>query len=200
MCGVRVFGHNKRWEAKWARVRSEPSPKKKRPQPGPNGLSVSCPIGSRRACRALQCGDWQLHILLKTLDSFALEPCQLTTPRTEDNSPQSSNSMFSNRDADKEAKLTDCSFNIKQIQNILNGNIAKKNKKKMIYIWILGMGIFSHLPIRSDSETHDPIPEWFLIYFTCPPLGLWRWGNHTGYTGIIMVGGRLRFPSFPRFP
>ncbi len=36
-----------------------------------------------------------------------------------------------NRDADKEAKLTDCSFNIKQIQNILNGNIAQKKKTEL---------------------------------------------------------------------
>ncbi len=37
---------------------SGPSPiwqKKKRPEPGPNGLSVSGPVGSRRTCRALQC-------------------------------------------------------------------------------------------------------------------------------------------------
>ncbi len=44
MCGVRVFGHNKRQEAKWARVRSEPDlSKTKTAEPGPNGLSVSGP-------------------------------------------------------------------------------------------------------------------------------------------------------------
>ncbi len=35
----------------------------------------------------------------------------------------------------------------------------------------IGVGIFSHLTIRSDSDSvsHDPIPEQFLIYFS-PPL------------------------------
>ncbi len=58
-----------------------------------------------------RCDDWQTDTLLKTFDSSALEPCRSTTPRTEDNSPQSCNSRFSNRYGDKEAKLTDCSFN-----------------------------------------------------------------------------------------
>ncbi len=49
--------------------------------------------------------DSLTHILLKTLDSS--QP-----PRTEDNSTQSCNSRFSNRDGDKEAKLTDCSFKL----------------------------------------------------------------------------------------
>ncbi len=35
---------------------------------------------------------------------------------------------------------------------------------------LLGVGIFSHLTIRPDSfsGSHDPIPEWFLIYFFPP--------------------------------
>ncbi len=53
---------------------------------------------------------WLTHILRKTLDSSALEPCRSTTPRKEDNSAQSCNFRFSNRDGDKETKFTDCSF------------------------------------------------------------------------------------------
>ncbi len=34
------------------------------------------------------------------------------SPRKQDNSASNSNSRFSNRDGDKEAKLTDCSFNL----------------------------------------------------------------------------------------
>ncbi len=36
----------------------------------------------------------------------------------------------------------------------------------------LGVGIFGHLTIRSDSDSgsHDPIPERFLIYFFSPLL------------------------------
>ncbi len=53
----------------------------------------------------------ETHILLKTLDSSAPEMCRLTNPHTEDNYAKSCNSQFSNRDGDKEAKLTDCCFN-----------------------------------------------------------------------------------------
>ncbi len=56
--------------------------------------------------------DRLTHILLKTLDSSTLEPCQLTTHGNEDNSASNCNSRFSNRDGDKEAKLTDCSFKV----------------------------------------------------------------------------------------
>ncbi len=37
---------------------------------------------------------------------------------------------------------------------------------------VLGVGIFGHLTIRSnsDSGSHDPIPERFLIYFFSPLL------------------------------
>ncbi len=63
--------------------------------------------------------DRLTHILLKTLDSSALEPCRNTTPRKEDNSAQSWNSRFSNREGDKEAKLTDCSFNSNNWKYIL---------------------------------------------------------------------------------
>ncbi len=61
--------------------------------------------------------DRLTHILLKTLDSSALEPCRSTTPRTDDNSTHSCNSRFSNRDGDKEAKLMDCSFNEKYLSS-----------------------------------------------------------------------------------
>ncbi len=54
-----------------------------------------------------RCGDWLPHILLKTLDSSAMEPCQSTTPRMEDNSAKSCNSRYSNGDGDK-AKLMVC--------------------------------------------------------------------------------------------
>ncbi len=60
--------------------------------------------------------DRLTHILLKTLDSSALEPYRSTTPRTEDDSAQSGNYRFLNRDKDKEAKLTDYSF--KEVQSI----------------------------------------------------------------------------------
>ncbi len=43
-----------------------------------------------------------------TLDSSVLEPVH--NPCKEDNSANSCNCRFSNRDGDKEAKLTDCSF------------------------------------------------------------------------------------------
>ncbi len=39
-----------------------------------------------------------------------------------------------------------------------------------IYVGVLGVGIFGHLTIRSDSGSHDPIPERFLIYFFSPLL------------------------------
>ncbi len=40
-----------------------------------------------------------------------------------------------------------------------------------ISVYVLGVGIFSHLTIWSDSDSgsHDPIPERFLIYFFFPP-------------------------------
>ncbi len=47
-------------------------------------------------------GDWQPHIHLKTLDSSAPEH----NPRKEDNAASSCNSRSSNRDGDKETKLT----------------------------------------------------------------------------------------------
>jgi len=49
---------------------------------------------------------------LKTLDSSTLEPCRLTTPRTEDNSASYCNCRFSNIDGDKEQNLRTAALNI----------------------------------------------------------------------------------------
>ncbi len=57
-----------------------------------------------------RCGDWLLHIHLKALDTSALKLCRSTTPCKQDNSVSNCNSWFSNRDGNKEAKLTDFSF------------------------------------------------------------------------------------------
>ncbi len=62
--------------------------------------------------------DWQLHIHLKRF--IHAEAVPEYSPRKQDNSAQGCNSRFLNRDGDKEAKLTDCSFNLlnKNLENI----------------------------------------------------------------------------------
>ncbi len=37
-----------------------------------------------------------------------------------------------------------------------------------LIIYLLGVGIFKHFTIRSDSGSHDPIPKRFLIYIFSP--------------------------------
>ncbi len=92
-----------------------------------------------------------------------LEPCRSTTPRTEDNSAQSCNSRFSNRDSDKEAKLTDCSF--KSLLNINWNNIIVLSSKEpqmraiavclMFTTWFpsstISLSTFSTWRLRSSS-------------------------------------------------
>ncbi len=59
-----------------------------------------------------RCGDWQLHIHLKTLDSSALEPCQKISHGKQDYSSSNCNSRFSNRDSDKWQNVRTAALNI----------------------------------------------------------------------------------------
>ncbi len=50
-------------------------------------------------------------------------------------------------------------------------SVENEDCQYCVCLWLIGVGIFSHLTIRSDSDSgsHDPIPERFMIYFF-PPL------------------------------
>ncbi len=113
-----------------------------------------------------RCGDWKPHIHLKTLDSSVLEPCRITTPRVEDNSTQSCNSRFSNRDGDKEAKLTDYSFKWASLRRHTHGPLAKR----MMHVAHLSGNTSGASKSSSDWLNYTGFPEDVCVaFFNIPP-------------------------------